>query len=136
MADFAAVFVDGVFAESSSGAQTAARPACVVDGVFSLETLTVPLLFAISPARLVELCAPLEVVEIPVGTFVTASGALVVGGAGTSIRFTPRRTKMDSFLRNTPKLYSREHRGVLRSVMQAVLREDDRIGGEQDELEA
>ena len=47
--------------------------------------------------------------------------------------FVARKTKMDNILARMPELYATQHGTNLRSVFHAITREDDRIGGDQDE---
>ena len=50
-------------------------------------------------------------------------------------RMTMRRTKIDSLLSTRPPVYDLTPGAVLRNVLNAIGREDDRIGGSQDEGE-
>ena len=50
-------------------------------------------------------------------------------------RFTSRRTKVDSMCSTRPPMYDLSPDAVYRNVLNAIGREDDRIGGSQDEGE-
>ena len=62
-------------------------------------------------------------------TLASASGDTIDPANATAL-FLARITKMDSFLEKQPKMYTRSHRSNLRLVMQAIMREDELIGGE------
>jgi hypothetical protein len=47
--------------------------------------------------------------------------------------FIARSTKMDTVLSRLPPMFSRAHDANLRTIMHAIFREDDLIGGKQDE---
>lgn len=46
-----------------------------------------------------------------------------------------RRTKVDSLLSTRPRFYSTDPKSILRNILNAIGREDDRIGGNQNEGE-
>lgn len=50
-------------------------------------------------------------------------------------RFTARRTKIDSLLSTRPIAYDLRPESIFRNILNAIGREDDRIGGSQDEGE-
>jgi hypothetical protein len=52
----------------------------------------------------------------------------------STLEFQARRTKMDSVVSRIEGPYTREHRSVLRLVLQSLAREDDRIGGSRDDF--
>ena len=56
-----------------------------------------------------------------------------VDAAFNSLMFEGRRTKIDSLIKTRPKLYTIQHRTILRSILNAVGREDDLIGGVKEE---
>jgi len=67
---------------------------------------------------------------------VTASGMNDEGGLildPTTKQFVARFTKMDNVLRGLPSIYTRGHRSSLRSLLQALSRVDESIGGNRSD---
>lgn len=72
------------------------------------------------------------VVTVP-NTIRDATGTLITPTSVSKI-ITHRRTKVDSLIANIPKMYDKSFRSQLRAVLTAIGKEDDLIGGSQDEL--
>lgn len=49
-------------------------------------------------------------------------------------KFETRLTKMDSQISHLPVMYSQDHRSTVRILLQALAREDDKIGGSRDDF--
>lgn len=60
--------------------------------------------------------------------------SMLVNPAHRSQSFVVRKTKMDVVMQHLPALYDQSYESVLRNVLQGILREDDSIGGSQDEV--
>ena len=70
---------------------------------------------------------------LTVATSLTAATNIPINGTARTGTFVGRRTKMDNVLRRLPALYARSHGSTLRAMLQAISREDDAVGGSQDE---